>query len=71
MFYFGISTASRCSPRLSSILDVVGYSRLMEIDEVGTLTALRAVRRDLVDPRIAEQPRPYPIPRGLSMIMER
>jgi adenylate cyclase len=51
--------------------DVVGYSRLMGIDEEGTLTALRAVRRDLVDLRIAEQPRPYPIPRGLSMIIER
>jgi hypothetical protein len=29
---------------------VVGYSRLMEIDEeTGTLVALNAVRRDLVD----------------------
>ena len=34
--------------------DVLGYSRLMGIDEEGTLAALRAVRRDLVDPRIAE-----------------
>jgi adenylate cyclase len=34
--------------------DVVGYSRLMGIDEEGTLAALRAVRRELVNPRIAE-----------------
>ncbi|MBV9814453.1 MAG: adenylate/guanylate cyclase domain-containing protein, partial [Alphaproteobacteria bacterium] len=34
--------------------DVVGYSRLMGIDEEGTLAALKAVRRDLVDPKIAE-----------------
>jgi adenylate cyclase len=34
--------------------DVVGYSRLMGIDEEGTLAALRSVRRDLVDPEIGE-----------------
>ena len=34
--------------------DVVGYSRLMGVDEEGTLAALRAVRRDLVDQKIAE-----------------
>ena len=33
--------------------DVVGYSRLMGSDEEGTLAALNAVRRDLVDPTIA------------------
>src|SRR5882757_6000654 len=33
--------------------DVVGYSRLMGIDEEGTLAALNAVRRNLVDPAIA------------------
>jgi adenylate cyclase len=33
--------------------DVVGYSRMMGADEEGTLAALRAIRRDLVDPRIA------------------
>jgi len=32
--------------------DVVGYSRLMGIDEEGTLAALNAVRRSLVDPTI-------------------
>ena len=34
--------------------DVVGYSRLMGIDEEGTLAALQAVRRDLVDAEIDE-----------------
>ena len=41
--------------RLAAILaaDVVGYSRLMGADEVGTLRALQACRRDLIDPEIA------------------
>src|SRR5260370_18247025 len=34
--------------------DVVGYSRLMGIDEEGTLAALNAVRRNLFDRTIAE-----------------
>src|SRR5262249_19225415 len=34
--------------------DVVGYSRLMGRDESGTLAALKALRREVVDPRIAE-----------------
>ena len=34
--------------------DVAGYSRLMGTDEEGTLAALRAVRRELADPKIAE-----------------
>jgi adenylate cyclase len=34
--------------------DVVGYSRLMGEDEEGTLAALKAIRRELVDPKIAE-----------------
>jgi class 3 adenylate cyclase/pimeloyl-ACP methyl ester carboxylesterase len=42
--------------RLAAILaaDVVGYSRLMGGDEMGTLTSLKAHRRELVDPAIAE-----------------
>jgi adenylate cyclase len=46
----------RVERRLAAILavDVVGYSRLMGEDEEGTLAALRAVRRELVDPKIAE-----------------
>lgn len=40
---------------LAAILaaDVVGYSRLMERDEAGTLSALKAHRKDLIDPTIA------------------
>ncbi len=42
--------------RLAAILaaDVVGYSRLMSVDEAGTLAALKAYREDLIDPKIAE-----------------
>jgi adenylate cyclase len=42
--------------RLAAILaaDVVGYSRLMGADEEGTLERLKTLRRDLVDPQIAE-----------------
>ena len=41
--------------RLAAILaaDVVGYTRLMGEDEVGTLAALKAHREDFVDPTIA------------------
>ncbi len=34
-------------------VDVVGYSRLMGVDETGTLDALRAHRNELIDPLIA------------------
>ena len=42
--------------RLSAILaaDVVGYSRLMGANEVGTLTALNGRRAEVIEPRIAE-----------------
>ena len=42
--------------RLTAILaaDVVGYSRLMTIDETGTLAALTSLRKNLVDPKISE-----------------
>ena len=42
--------------RLAAILatDVVGYSRLIRADEEGTLAALKALRADLIDPKIAE-----------------
>ena len=33
--------------------DVVGYSRLMGMDEAGTLSRLNALRRELIDPAIA------------------
>jgi adenylate cyclase len=46
----------RVDRRLAAILaaDVAGYSRLMGTDEEGTLAALKACRRELVDPKIAE-----------------
>src|SRR6516164_3251742 len=42
--------------RLAAIVaaGVVGYSRLMGGDESGTLAALKAHRRELIDPKIAE-----------------
>ena len=45
----------RLQRRLAAILsaDVVGYSRLMGLDEAGTLSRLNALRRGLIDPTIA------------------
>ena len=42
--------------RLAAILaaDVAGYSRLIGADEEGTLGRLKALRRELLDPKIAE-----------------
>src|SRR6478672_6995494 len=42
--------------RLTAILaaDVVGYSRLMTIDEGGTLATLKSLRNNLVNPKISE-----------------
>ncbi len=46
----------RAQRRLAAIMaaDVVGYSRLMEHDETGTLTALKARRRDVLVPVVAQ-----------------
>jgi adenylate cyclase len=46
----------RVERRLAAIFaaDVAGYSRLMGQDEAGTLARLRAHRRELIDPKIAE-----------------
>jgi hypothetical protein len=48
--------------RLAAILaaDVVGHSRLMGADEEGTLDRLKALRRELLDPKIAEHDCPIP-----------
>jgi adenylate cyclase len=48
-------TSENVQRRLTAILaaDVAGYSRLMGIDEEGTLDHLKAVRKALVDPSIA------------------
>src|SRR6266853_1022611 len=46
----------RVERRLAAILaaDVAGYSRLMGEDEEGTLAALKGIRRELGDPKIAD-----------------
>ena len=46
----------RVERRLAAILaaDVAGYSRLIGLDEEGTLARLKAHRRELIDARIAE-----------------
>ncbi len=46
----------RVDRRLAAILaaDAVGYSRLMGADEEKTLAALKACRREILDPKIAK-----------------
>jgi TolB-like protein len=46
----------RAQRRLAAILaaDVVGYSRLMETDEAGTLAALKSRRKNALDPLVAK-----------------
>ena len=48
-------TVERVERRLAAVLaaDVAGYSRLMGVDEEGTLARLKAVRKELADPAIA------------------
>jgi adenylate cyclase len=45
----------RVERRLAAILaaDVAGYSRLIEADEEGTLGRLKALRAEVIDPKIA------------------
>jgi TolB-like protein/class 3 adenylate cyclase len=52
----GAMSEPRVVRRLAAILaaDVVGYSRLVGMDELGTLERLRVLRRELVDPTIKE-----------------
>ena len=49
-------SGERIDRRLAAVLaaDVAGYSRLMGTDDEGTLAALKAVRREIVDPAIAD-----------------
>jgi len=51
-----LATDTRVERRLAAILaaDVAGYSRLMGTDEEGTLARLKAIRREVVDPKIRE-----------------
>jgi len=46
----------RVDRRLAAILaaDIAGYSRLMGVDEEGTLRQLKAHRKELIDPKITE-----------------
>src|SRR5229473_5984933 len=46
---------ARVERRLAAILaaDVAGYSRLIEADEEGTLHRLKALRDEVIDPKIA------------------
>jgi TolB-like protein/class 3 adenylate cyclase len=48
--------SARVERRLAAILaaDVAGYSRLMGVDEEGTLGRLKALRAEVIDPKIAE-----------------
>ncbi|MCH8192787.1 MAG: hypothetical protein IIA65_02070 [Planctomycetes bacterium] len=45
------------APDLTCVLssDAVGYSRLVRADEEGTLARLKALRRDLIEPKFAER----------------
>ncbi len=49
-------TKQKITRRLAAILaaDMVGYSRLIRIDEEGTLAAHGSLRREVIDPKIAE-----------------
>ena len=49
-------TEERVERRLTAILaaDVAGYSRLMGLDEEGTLAGLKTLRREVADPKIKE-----------------
>ena len=49
-------SGERVERRLAAVLaaDVAGYSRLIGADEEGTLARLRAIRRELMDPKITE-----------------
>jgi TolB-like protein/class 3 adenylate cyclase/cytochrome c-type biogenesis protein CcmH/NrfG len=50
------ATAPRAERRLAAILaaDIVGYSRLVEQDEAGTLAAIKGLREGAIDPLLAE-----------------
>ena len=47
---------ARVERRLAALLaaDVVGYSRLVELDEAGTLAAIKSLRVEVIDPLLAE-----------------
>ena len=63
---------ARVERRLAAILaaDVAGYSRLMGGDEEGTLAALKAHRRELIDPKITEHRGRIVKPTGDGVLVE-
>ena len=58
--------------RLAAVLsaDVFGYSRLMGVDEIGTLRSLKSHRRELVDRRITEHHGRIVKTTGVGMLVE-
>jgi class 3 adenylate cyclase len=56
LYPFDILGNGRDERRLAAILaaDIIGYSRLMEVDESGTLAQLRTHRKEVIDPKIEE-----------------
>jgi adenylate cyclase len=64
--------AERLQRRLAAILsaDVVGYSRLMGLDESRTLSRLNALRRELIDPAIAAHSGPIVKLMGDGVLVE-
>ena len=50
------SEGSPANRRLVAVVyaDMVGYSRLIGLDDIGTLERLRTLRSDVIDPAIAE-----------------
>jgi len=49
-----LSRLNVCSWGYCSLIHSSGYSRLIRADEEGTIAALKALRADLIDPKIAE-----------------
>src|SRR6185295_10105295 len=52
----GWMTPSRAERRLAAIMaaDVVGYSRLIDLDEQGTLAALNGRRKEILEPLVRD-----------------
>jgi adenylate cyclase len=63
---------ARVERRLAAILaaDVAGYSRLMGADEEGTLAALKACHREVIEPKVAENRGRIVNAPGDSMLIE-
>ncbi len=59
----------RVQRRLAAILaaDVVGYSRLMEADEEGTLARMKTLRKDVINPKCKRRRNTGPLRRPGSL----